>query len=148
MGVNVVSWHGQIMSGLSDNFIRRMRNWTRAKVSGTSHGYARMRWDDAPRGSSWHEAPLPTLSGEADDTDAAMQTLDVRERRAVVLFWAWENQELTTLARRCGGIDVRTYRDRVMRGHAALIDVLAKRTARWSETRKRNELLHLCTRAG
>ena len=68
MGVNVVSWHGQIMSGLSDNFIRRMRNWTRAKVSGTSHGYARMRWDDAPRGSSWHEAPLPTLSGEADDT--------------------------------------------------------------------------------
>ena len=143
-----MSWHGQIMAPLSENFIRRMRNWTRAKVSGASRGYARMRWDDAPRGSSWHEAPLPLLSGEADDTDAALQTLDIRERRAVMLFWAWEKQELTTLARRCGGIDVRTYRDRVMRGHVALIDALARRTAQWTATRRRNQVQHALVRAG
>ena len=113
-----------IMGALPDDFIRRMRNWARAKA-GSSLGYAAVDLEAGPSGG-YREARLPILSGEAEDTDLALQTLDVRYRRAVELWWAWEDTEITVLARRCGGIDKKTYTRRVMEGHAALRGALAR----------------------
>lgn len=138
-----VSWHGQIMAELGDNFIRRMRNWTRAKVAGSSMYYAQMRWDMRAPSSGWHEPPLPVISGEAEDTDEAIHALALPQRTAVMLYWAFETTELAVLARKCGGIDVRTYIVRVKDAHQLLQADLARRTTQWRATHRRNARVHL-----
>lgn len=118
----------EIMGALPEDFMRRMRNWARAKC-GDSMGFAQVNWDAA--GSGRGETRSPILSGEAEDTDRALQTLPARYRRAVELFWAWETQELAVLARRCGGIDYRTYAARVMEGHDLVRAALSRQTEAW-----------------
>lgn len=112
-----------IMRALPDDFVRRMRNWARFKT-GSSLGYATVDLENGTAGG-YREARIPILSGEGEDTDRALQTLDVRYRRAVELWWAWEDTEITVLARRCGGIDKKTYAKRVMDGHVFLRGELA-----------------------
>jgi hypothetical protein len=115
----------EIMAALPDDFVRRMRNWAR-HAAGSSLGYAQVKYDGEPSGG-YREAPMPIMSGEADDTGAALQTLPIRYRRAVELWWAWEDTEVSVLARRCGGIDPKTYARRVMDGHGLLRSELARR---------------------
>ena len=62
-----------------------------------------------------------------------------RYRRAVELFWAWEQTELTVLAQKCGGIDYRTYVVRVKEGHAMLRAELARRAEAARQERARIE---------
>lgn len=126
---------GGVLAELDEAFIRRMRNWALGRC-GSSMGFAQVDWDI--KGSSGYaEAHMPVMTGEADDTDRALQTLLVRYRRAVELFWAWEQTELTVLAQKCGGIDYRTYVTRVKEGHAVLRAELARRAdaARQERTR-------------
>lgn len=113
-----------IMGVLPEDFVRRMRNWARFK-SGSSLGYASVDLENGAAGG-YREARMPMLSGEGEDTDKALQTLEVRYRRAVELWWAWEDTEVTVLARRCGGIDKKTYARRVMDGHVLLRSELAR----------------------
>ena len=115
----------EIMMALPDDFIRCMRNWARYKV-GSSLGYAAVNLAAEPSGG-YREARLPILSGEAEDIDRAIQTLEIRYRRPVELFWAWEEIELTVLARRCGGIERRTFAKRVMEGHVLVRSERARR---------------------
>jgi len=129
---------GGVMGGLDEAFVRRMRNWARSRC-GSSAGFAQVDWDI--KGSSGYcEAHMPVLGGEADDTDRALQVLPIRFRRAVELFWAWEQTELIVLAQKCGGIDYRTYVARVKDGHSQLRAELAKRTEAWRVDRERTEL--------
>lgn len=128
----------QIMREVPEDFIRRMRNWARAKA-GVSLGYAQVNLE-AVAGGGYRESLIPTLGGEAEDTDAALQTLPVRVRQAVQLFWAWEDVELTVLARKCGGIDRRTFAARVVDGHLMLRCELARRAEVWRVSRVACEL--------
>lgn len=114
----------EIMGVLPDDFVRRMRNWAQYKI-GSSIGYAAVHLENGSAGG-YREASIPILRGEGEDTDNAIQTLDVRYRIAVELWWAWENTEITVLARRCGGIDKRTYAKRVMAGHDQIRAELAR----------------------
>lgn len=113
-----------IMGALPDDFVRRMMNWARFKV-GSSMGYASVDLKAGAAGG-YREAKLPLISGEAKDTDMALQTIEVRYRRAVELFWSWQDSELVVLARRCGGIDKRTYAKYVIEGHSLLRSELSK----------------------
>ena len=130
--------HKEIMAAIPDDFARRMRNWAR-NICGSSLGYAQARLDEV-HVSGFREAGMPTLSGEASDTADALATLEARYRRAVELFWVWEDAELSTLARRCGGIEYRTYAKRVMDGHALLQSELSRRADAWRNVRRRNEV--------
>lgn len=123
----------EIMRPLPEDFVRRMRNWARAKA-GSSLSYASVRWGLKVSGEGCG-APLPIMEGEADDTDRALQTLDVRYRRAVELFWAWEETELAVLARKCGGIEYRTYAKRVIDGHVLLRAELFRQAEAWRARR-------------
>jgi len=128
---------GGVLAELDEGFIRRLRNWARSRC-GSSAGFAQVDWDI--KGSSGYcETHLPVLGGEADDTDLALQTLPVRYRRAVELFWAWEQTELTVLARKCGGIDYRTYVARVKAGHTLLRAELARSSEAWRADRLARE---------
>ena len=110
----------RIMAELPNDFIRRMQNWARWSARG---GYAQISpssmWSAAPSGTRGNAA-INTLGGEAEDTDKAFNAVPVRYRQAVMLFWQYENQPMTYLARRCGGIDYRTYEDRVIEGPVRL----------------------------
>lgn len=113
-----------IMRALPEEFVRRMRNWARFKA-GSSLGYAAVHLDNRSA-CSYRETPMPLLSGEAEDTDRCLQTIEIRFRKAVELWWVWEDTEITVLARRCGGIDKKTYAKRVMDGHVLLRGELAR----------------------
>ena len=128
---------GGVLAELDEAFIRRMRNWALGRC-GSSMGFAQVDWDI--KGSSGYaEAHMPVMTGEADDTDRALQTLPTRYRRAVELFWAWEQTELTVLAQKCGGIDYRTYVVRVKEGHAQLRAELSRRAEAARQERVRIE---------
>lgn len=129
---------GGVMMELDEGFVRRMRNWARARV-GTSSGVVQVNWE-VGGGSGYREAHMPVLGGEAEDTDLALQALPVRFRRAVELFWAWETLELTVLAQKCGGIDYRTYVARVKDGHELLRSEVARRSEAWRVERARVDL--------
>lgn len=128
---------GGILGVLDDGFVRRMRNWASATV-GHSKGYAAVDLE-VPGGGGYREASMPVLGGEAADTDRALQEVPVRMRRAVELYWVWEDSELCVLAQRCGGIDYRTYVDRVKLGHELLRAELARMAERVRAFRRENE---------
>ena len=128
---------GGVLAELDDAFVRRMRNWALGRC-GSSMGFAQVDWDI--KGSSGYaEAHMPVMTGEADDTDRALQTLPARYRRAVELFWACEQTELTVLAKKCGGIDYRTYVVRVKEGHTQLRAELSRRAEAARQERARIE---------
>ena len=129
-----------VRASYGEAFERRMRNWARA-MAGSSGSYAAVTWGE-PRGTDLTTPPPPVLTGEAEDTSAALATVLVRYRRAVELYWAWGDRDadLSALARRCGeGVDYRTFGRRVIDGHVLLQAELARRTEAWRQQRDRNE---------
>lgn len=111
----------KIYSALTEQFIRRMRNWalTNAGCAGEqrviSSIYHGENWD------TYGDAPMPVLIGEAEDVSNALVTIRVRYRQAVSLFWQYEGRPLTWFASRSGqGVDYRTFETRVMHGHELL----------------------------
>ena len=127
-----------VKASYSDSLKKRMRNWARS-VAGGSEGFAQVNWDMEPRGTD-DEAPLPILSGEAEDTGRALTTLPIRFRRAVELYWMWgdEDAELSVLGRKCA-VDYRTFGGRVIEGHALLKAELARAAEAWRQHRERSE---------
>lgn len=116
-----------VRASYSDSFRRRMWNWARS-VAGSSLGVAQVNWDFGGGGANW-DAPVPILQGEAEDTAQALETLPIRYRRAVELYWMWgdEEAELTVLGRKCS-VDYRTFAHRVIDGHHLLQAELARRS--------------------
>ena len=119
-----------IYAKLTEDFIRRMRNWVKARDMavtpsswpGPHNIYGRCD------GSGYMETPLPLLCGEAQDTEAAIRQIPGRYRQAVTQFWSYEGQSLRRHAIR-RGLHHETFEAWVIRGHEALKGALAKRTA-------------------
>lgn len=127
-----------VRASITPSLAQRMRNWARS-VAGSSLGYAQMRWME-PKGGQADGAPLPILAGEAEDTGKALETLPIRYRRAVEIYWMWGDcdEELTALARRCA-VDYRTYGNRVIDGHRMLVAELARASEAWRRRREASE---------
>lgn len=119
-------------------FAARMRNWARS-MAGSSVGFTQINWDFDPRYNDGGVS-LPILMGEAEDTGKALETLPIRFRRAVELYWMWgdADADLTVLGRKCA-VDYRTYGARVIEGHALLQAELARAAAAWRAHRARSE---------
>jgi len=67
------------------------------------------------------------LTANAKTIERTLDTLPVRYRQAVSLFWQHQGKPLTWFAQRSGqGVDYRTYERRVLEGHARLRAELAK----------------------
>lgn len=115
----------KIYQQLSEHFIRQMRNWARWQA-GADGAYSIISsiYRGERLGDSYDGAPIPILSGEATDTQDALCKLPIRYQAALTLFWCWEGQPMTSLARRCA-IDYRTFEKRVIEGHEKLKTELA-----------------------
>ena len=120
----------RIYAELTEDFIRRMRNWVKARDMavtpsswpGPHNIYGRCD------GSGYMETPIPLLCGEAQDTEAAVRNLPGRYRDAVKQFWLYEGQSLRRHALR-RGVSYHTFEDWVIKGHELLKAGLAKNTA-------------------
>jgi hypothetical protein len=119
-----------IYAKLTEDFIRRMRNWVKARDMavtpsswpGPHNIYGRCD------GSAYMETPIPLLCGEAQDTEAAVRSLPGRYRDAVKQFWLYEGQSLRRHALR-RGIDYHTFEAWVIKGHELLKQELGRLTA-------------------
>jgi len=119
-----------IYSELTEDFIRRMRNWVKARDMsvtpsswpGPESIYGRCD------GSGYMETPLPLLLGEAQDTEAGVRSLPGRYRDTITQFWMYEGRSLREHARR-RQVDDKTFAAWVVKGHELLKAELAKRTA-------------------
>jgi hypothetical protein len=120
----------KVYKALSEDFIRRMRNWARA-VSGQLDAL-RSSWSIDPTciNHGLEGAPIPILEGEAQDTDAALRTLPERFRWAVEEFWSREGRSMREHARG-RDIDDHTMLAWVMRGHELLQPALRRRSEAW-----------------
>lgn len=130
----------RIYSEITHDFERRMRNWGRWSArGGDAQVSPSSMWSCAPNGG-YREATVPILDGEASDTDRALNTVPVRYRQAVMLFWQYDGQSLVWLARRCGeGVDYRTFEDRVIKGHVLLNCELIRYSAMLQDQREQFE---------
>ena len=105
---------------LTQDMIRRMRNWARWNSGGGVTGLGtHPMWRVVPHGTR-AELSIGIISGEASDTEAAIDALPIRFGQAVKLFWQYEGQSLSYLAGRCA-CDYRTYEKRVIEGHCLLL---------------------------
>lgn len=111
----------RVYSNLSDDMVRRMRNWARwASDGGAAPMLSCAMWGSAPSGRRG-DISINTINGEATDTDSSICSLPVRYGQAVRLFWQYEGRSLSYLGGRCGvGCDYRTFEQRVIDGHALL----------------------------
>ncbi len=128
-----------VRASITPSLAQRMRNWARS-VAGSSLGYSSMNWDRLDVRTDFEASPLPILAGEADDTGKALETLPIRYRMAVELYWLWGDmdEELTALARRCA-VDYRTYGGRVIEGHRLLQAELSRAAEAWKKCREASE---------
>lgn len=115
------------------DFVRKMRNWVRAKDGGT---YAMTdAYDGMQSSSGYAESRIPILRGEASEIDIALVKVPARESLAVSLFWQYEGNSLRWLGRRLAISDV-TAKSRVERGHERLQYELAQLAAAQYQARE------------
>jgi len=127
----------KIYKALSEDFIRRMRNWARAVTGQLT--VLRSSWTIDPRvqNPGLEGMPLPILEGEAMDTDQALRRLPHRYRWAVEEFWSREGRSLREHARG-RKIDHHTMCEWIMRGHELLGPELKRLTAAWHIRSRQN----------
>jgi hypothetical protein len=120
-----------VYADLGEDFIRRMRNWIKARDMaitpsswpGPESIYGRCD------GSGYMETlPPPLLYGEARDTEAAVRSLPARYRDIIMQFWTYEGRSLREHARR-RQIDDKTFAAWVIKGHQLVKDALSRNTA-------------------
>jgi len=120
----------RIYAELTEDFIRRMRNW----VSARDLSLVQSSWPGAGvvygrcDGSGYTEIPPGLLYGEAMDTQVAVRALPERYQYAVLQFWMYEGRSLRHHGRR-RGIDYHTFEVWVIKGHELLKQELRRRTA-------------------
>jgi hypothetical protein len=138
-----------IIKDLAEDYIRRMRNWSRAD-SGEGIYASSSIYD--PAGHIRGETVIPTLIGEASDTHLALQAVPARERNAVMLFWQYEGRALEWMGRRLGNIHYETVERRVIKGHTLHQAEIRRMTERHHAqvranqlaTAKASEYVHAC----
>lgn len=103
---------------LSEDFVRRMRNWARANAGGGISAVCAMDYGTQIDGG-YREAAIPTLDGEASDTDAALSAVGMRYQQAVRQFWSYDGRPWRWHGRH-RGVNRETFRAWVEKGHEAL----------------------------
>ena len=123
----------KIYQALTDDFIRRMRNWARAEAGlGVGGIGASSIYSLGVRVDRYVNTALPVLEGEALDTGAALAQVPIRYRQAVEQFWRFEGRPIRWHARRLrppgSGMSYHTFEVWVLTGHEHLRAALGKRS--------------------
>lgn len=123
----------KIYAPLSEDFVRLMRNWARARAGLlASLGLAMSSIYDGPIRIDRNPEPrIPVLEGDAQNVSEALMRVPARYRQAVELFWDMEGASLRQLARRCGkeGVNYFTFESWVIIGHERLREALDRSNA-------------------
>lgn len=119
----------RIYGALTDEFIRRMRNWVKAKDGAPIAGGVSV-YELGLGVDRYRESSEVLLFGEALDTEQALRLVPVRYGDAVRQFWNYEGNSLRWHARR-RQVEHRTFEGWVIEGHERLKMVLAERTEAW-----------------
>ncbi len=127
-----------IYGKLNEAFVLRMRNWALSNA-GVGIQHVTSSYEEHVADGEY-VSRMPILIGEAEDTNGALNTLDVRYKLSVSLFWQHEGKALAWLSRRCG-CDWRTYEVRVMTGHDMLRAELYRIHDRISAYRRSAEII-------
>lgn len=130
-----------LLNRLPHDFRRRMASWARWKVARADGVHRSVGVSSIYRGKprgGLEDAPLPHLTGEARDTDAALQQLAPRRRLVVESFWVADGQTVAWCARQVG-IDPRTFAKRLEAGHDDLRAAIARRRESFEQIHSENE---------
>lgn len=128
-----------IYKELTEDMIRRMRNWARSNAGlGVLGMGMHPMWRGMPHGTRG-ELPIGIISGEASDTDTALGAIPIRYAQAVKIFWQYEGRSMQYLGSRCA-CDYRTFERRVIDGHVKLRCEIVRRTEKAREMREQFEL--------
>lgn len=126
--------HDEIFEALPDDFVRRMLNWVRS-FDGDS--VATSRFDERVDNTR-EEHPIPTLLGEAVDTDRAIRELPQRYQEVIACFWMYTTRPLEWMATatprlRVWKLGKASFREWLEIGHERLQLLIAKQTAKQAE---------------
>jgi hypothetical protein len=122
----------RIYRELTDDFIRRMRNWRRwwDTSQGAIYPSSLATAGIESSGDRYREATEPLLFGEARDTEVALRAIPIKYQHVVRQFWLYEGRSLRSHARG-KGIDYHTLETWVLQGHELLKAELRRMTAIW-----------------
>ncbi len=87
--------HADIFAQLPDDFVRRMANWA-ASLGGGKITTSNAIYDSI--GDGKYESRIPTLMGEARDTDRCVRVLRPGLQEVVAIFWRHTYQPLSWMA--------------------------------------------------
>lgn len=123
----------RIYAAVTENFIRRMRNWAKAGAGLLkSKGSISSIYRGGVRSDRYASIEPPLLGGEASDTDLALSVVPIRYRQAVQQFWSCEGQSLRWHAGHSRHkLTYETFEIWVMKGHELLVEELATRSAEY-----------------
>ncbi len=127
------------MAALSVENARRLRNWARSNA-GMVPGVVRAIDYGATPTSGYAEAVMPTLHGEAHDTEVALSLVQLRYQPAVRQFWGREGLSLRSHAKVMArvGVDHRVFERWVLIGHDQFAGHAARLTLIWRAIAERN----------
>lgn len=122
--------HERIYAELPEDFIRRMRNWVRGR-DGASVGTSSM--SERVDNHTHHEQPIPTMFGEATDTEVAIRKLPQRYQEVVSVFWLYESRDIAWMAKatprlRLWKLGPASFREWLSIGHERLRTLVAQGT--------------------
>ena len=118
-----------IYGALTEDFIRRMRNWVKAKDGAPIAGGVSI-YELGVGVDRYRESAETLLFGEALDTEQALRLVAPRYAEAVRQFWTYEGNSLRWHARR-RQVEHRTFEGWVIEGHERLKAVLAEKSEAW-----------------
>jgi hypothetical protein len=131
-----------IKDALTADFISRMQDWAR----GQEVPIVASSWpSDGPGAgigstAKYHVHRIPPLLGRAQDTGMALSELPVRYKQAVKQFWIYEGQTLRWHGRH-RGVDHKTFKIWVIKGHELLKAEFAARVGRWQRLKEAAQTL-------
>ena len=129
----------RIYQAITDDFIRRMRNWAEWEGGGGASAISSI-YEGMPSDGWGSDAPI-ILEGEALDTALALDSVAIRYRQAVMQFWRFEGRPLRWHARHLRlGLEHRTFESWVIKGHDELVAFLRARSAAYHDKHRQKEM--------
>lgn len=130
----------KIYQAISEDFVRRMRNWRDSKT-GTGESNISSAYEGGGFGGLRDMAPI-ILEGEAIDTDACLALVPIRYQQAVKHFWLYEGESLRWHASQLRlGMFHLTFEAWVIKGHDELRPLLYAQSAAYHTRQHRQRLI-------
>ena len=133
-----ISETGRVYKQLTEDFIRKMRNWAMAEAGAP---VSAMTLDLGCTSDRYRESTVPILNGEAQDVQAALCALPIRYRQVVEQFWRFEGRPLRWHGRH-RGVSFRTFEGWVIQGHELLKGEFARRAEAYARRAAVSRELH------